>query len=31
MWITALFNSIGYEDYWFSAQKKGYSGVAGFY
>ncbi len=26
----ALFNSIGYEDYWFSAQKKGYSGVVVF-
>ena len=25
-----LFNDIGYEDYWFSAQKKGYSGVAVF-
>jgi exodeoxyribonuclease III len=23
-----LFNELGYEDYWFSAQKKGYSGVA---
>jgi len=23
-----LFNDLGYEDYWFSAQKKGYSGVA---
>ncbi|MBK7097152.1 MAG: exodeoxyribonuclease III [Sphingobacteriales bacterium] len=25
-----LFNDLGYEDYWFSAQKKGYSGVAVF-
>ena len=25
-----LFNELGYEDYWFSAQKKGYSGVAVF-
>ena len=25
-----LFNDIGYHDYWFSAQKKGYSGVAVF-
>jgi exodeoxyribonuclease-3 len=25
-----LFNDIGYDDYWFSAQKKGYSGVAVF-
>ena len=25
-----LFNEIGYEDYWFSAKKKGYSGVAVF-
>lgn len=25
-----LFNSLGYHDYWFSAQKKGYSGVAVF-
>ncbi|HET9434077.1 MAG TPA: exodeoxyribonuclease III, partial [Chitinophagaceae bacterium] len=25
-----LFNNIGYEDYWFSAQKKGYSGVVVF-
>jgi exodeoxyribonuclease III len=25
-----LFNNIGYTDYWFSAQKKGYSGVAVF-
>lgn len=25
-----LFNALGYEDYWFSAQKKGYSGVAVF-
>src|SRR5882672_2600937 len=25
-----LFNAIGYHDYWFSAQKKGYSGVAVF-
>jgi len=25
-----LFNDIGYENYWFSAQKKGYSGVAVF-
>src|SRR5262245_38168924 len=25
-----LFNSLGYQDYWFSAQKKGYSGVAVF-
>ncbi len=25
-----LFNAMGYEDYWFSAQKKGYSGVAVF-
>lgn len=25
-----LFNSLSYEDYWFSAQKKGYSGVAVF-
>jgi exodeoxyribonuclease-3 len=24
----ASFNALGYEDYWFSAQKKGYSGVA---
>ena len=24
------FNNLGYEDYWFSAQKKGYSGVAVF-
>ena len=24
----SLFNEMGYEDYWFSAQKKGYSGVA---
>lgn len=23
-----LFNDLGYQDYWFSAQKKGYSGVA---
>src|SRR6185436_18094775 len=23
-----LFNDLGYHDYWFSAQKKGYSGVA---
>src|SRR4026208_163604 len=26
----SLFNNIGYEDYWFSAQKKGYSGVVVF-
>ena len=26
----SLFNNIGYHDYWFSAQKKGYSGVAVF-
>jgi exodeoxyribonuclease-3 len=25
-----LFNDLGYEDYWYSAQKKGYSGVAVF-
>lgn len=25
---TAVFESLGYEHYWFSAQKKGYSGVA---
>lgn len=25
-----LFNALGYHDYWFSAQKKGYSGVAVF-
>lgn len=25
-----LFNDLGYQDYWFSAQKKGYSGVAVF-
>ena len=25
-----LFNELGYQDYWFSAQKKGYSGVAVF-
>jgi exodeoxyribonuclease-3 len=25
-----LFNELQYEDYWFSAQKKGYSGVAVF-
>ena len=25
-----LFNDLGYHDYWFSAQKKGYSGVAVF-
>lgn len=25
-----LFNQLGYDDYWFSAQKKGYSGVAVF-
>src|SRR5688572_10187257 len=25
-----LFNNLGYHDYWFSAQKKGYSGVAVF-
>lgn len=25
-----LFNKLGYQDYWFSAQKKGYSGVAVF-
>src|ERR1051325_7177264 len=25
-----LFNSLGYHDYWYSAQKKGYSGVAVF-
>lgn len=25
-----LFNDLGFEDYWFSAQKKGYSGVAVF-
>jgi exodeoxyribonuclease-3 len=25
-----LFNALGYQDYWFSAQKKGYSGVAVF-
>ncbi len=25
---TSLFNELGYHDYWFSAQKKGYSGVA---
>jgi len=25
-----IFNNIGYEDYWFSAQKKGYSGVVVF-
>src|SRR6476620_7371791 len=25
-----LFNELGYHDYWFSAQKKGYSGVAVF-
>src|SRR5678816_42748 len=25
-----LFNNLKYEDYWFSAQKKGYSGVAVF-
>ena len=24
------FNNLGYHDYWFSAQKKGYSGVAVF-
>ena len=27
---TSLFNKLGYWDYWFSAQKKGYSGVAVF-
>ena len=27
---TSLFNKLGYQDYWFSAQKKGYSGVAVF-
>ncbi|NCU03276.1 MAG: exodeoxyribonuclease III, partial [Chitinophagaceae bacterium] len=27
---TKLFNDLGYHDYWFSAQKKGYSGVAVF-
>jgi len=27
---TAPINLLGYEDYWFSAQKKGYSGVAVF-
>jgi len=26
----SLFNELGYQDYWFSAQKKGYSGVAVF-
>ena len=26
----ALFTELGYHDYWFSAQKKGYSGVAVF-
>jgi exodeoxyribonuclease-3 len=26
----SLFNQLGYNDYWFSAQKKGYSGVAVF-
>ncbi|RYY56548.1 MAG: exodeoxyribonuclease III [Chitinophagaceae bacterium] len=26
----SLFNDLGYDDYWFSAQKKGYSGVAVF-
>ena len=26
----SMFNDIGYDDYWFSAQKKGYSGVAVF-
>ena len=25
-----LFNNLGYHDYWFSAQKKGYSGVSVF-
>ena len=25
-----VFNQLGYADYWFSAQKKGYSGVAVF-
>ena len=25
-----IFNTLGYEDFWFSAQKKGYSGVAVF-
>ncbi len=25
---VSLFNELGYSDYWFSAQKKGYSGVA---
>jgi exodeoxyribonuclease-3 len=25
-----VFNDIGYEDFWFSAQKKGYSGVLPF-
>jgi len=27
---SALFTTLGYSDYWFSAQKKGYSGVAVF-
>lgn len=27
---TTVFNDLGYADYWFSAQKKGYSGVAVF-
>ena len=30
MWIINMFNDLGYQDYWFSAQKKGYSGVAVF-
>ena len=25
---TAVFEALGYQHYWFSAQKKGYSGVA---